>query len=141
MQISAILSDYDGTLSPTAYLSSDNKTGRLTNYRNQIDLDRFLWEISSRRTVAILSTKDFNFLHNRTRFANIISCMMSIETIVLKHIGSITCYKNSCIQNCILNTDVKILRKNSQKLESISENISLNFKNVSINRKLTFKNK
>ena len=141
MQISAILSDYDGTLSPTAYLSSDNKTGSLTkHYHNQLDLDRFLWEISSRRTIAILSTKDFNFLHNRTRFANIISCIMSIETIVLKHIDSITCYRNSCIQNCMLNTDVKILRKNSQKLESISENISLNFKNVSINRKLTFKN-
>jgi hypothetical protein len=29
MQISAIFSDYDGTLSPTTYLNSDNKTGDL----------------------------------------------------------------------------------------------------------------
>ena len=42
MQISNILSDYDGTLCPTDYLNSDNKTGRLTNYRNQIELERVL---------------------------------------------------------------------------------------------------
>jgi HAD superfamily hydrolase (TIGR01484 family) len=139
MQISTILSDYDGTLSPTTYLNSDNKTGRLTNYRNQIELDRVLWQISSNRTLAVVSTKDFNFLHKRTRFANIISCMMSIETIVLKQVDSSIRHKNNYVQNCILNTDAEILRKNSQKLESIIERISLKFKNVSIHRKLTFK--
>jgi hypothetical protein len=97
MQISIILSDYDGTLCPTDYLVSDNKIGRLTNYRNQIELDRVLWEISRKRLIAIVSTKDFNFLHNRTRFAKILSCMMNIETI-LQHIGSATCYKNRCVQ-------------------------------------------
>jgi hydroxymethylpyrimidine pyrophosphatase-like HAD family hydrolase len=139
MQISTILSDYDGTLSPTAYLNSDNKTGRLTNYRNQIELDRVLWQISSNRTIAVVSTKDFNFLHKRTRFANIISCMMSIETIVLKQVDSSIRHKNNYVQNCILNTDAEILRENSQKLESITDTISLKFKNVSIHRKLTFK--
>jgi hydroxymethylpyrimidine pyrophosphatase-like HAD family hydrolase len=139
MQISTILSDYDGTLSPTTYLNSDNKTGRLSNCRNQIELDRVLWEISSKRTIAIVSTKDFNFLHDRTKFANIISCMMSIETMILKHIDSATCYKNSCVKKSMLNIDFEILRKNSQKLESIIDRISLKFKNVSIYRKLTFK--
>ena len=86
MQISAILSDFDGTLSPTAYVNSDIDSERLANHYSQIELNRVLWEISSRRTIAIVSTKDFNFLHNRTRFANIISCMMSIETIILKHV-------------------------------------------------------
>ena len=139
MQISTILSDYDGTLSPTTYLNSDNKTGRLSNCRNQIDLDRVLWEISSKRTIAIVSTKDFNFLHDRTKFANIISCMMSIETMILKHIDTARCYKNSCVKKSMLNIDFEILRKNSQKLESIIDRISLKFKNVSIYRKLTFK--
>jgi len=138
MQISAILSDYDGTLSPTT-LNSDSKTGRLTNYHHKIELDRVLWEISSQRTIAIVSTKDFNFLHDRTRFANIISCIMSIETMILKHIDSATCYKNSCVQKSMLNIDFEILNKNSQKLESIIDRISLKFKNVSIYRKLTFK--
>jgi len=138
MQISTILSDYDGTLSPTTSINSDNKTGRLTNTRNQIELDRILWEISSKRTIAIVSTKDFNFLHDRTKFANIISCMMSIETLILKHIDSARCYKNTCVKKSILNTDFEILRKNSQKLESIIDRISLKFKNVSVYRKLTF---
>ena len=104
MQISTILSDYDGTLSPTAYLNSNKKNGRRTNYRNQIELDRILWEISGRRTIAIVSTKDFNFLQNRTRFARIVSCMMSIETIVLKQDDSTISHRNSSIQNCIENT-------------------------------------
>jgi len=139
MQISAIFSDYDGTLSPTTYLNSDNKTGGLTNHRNQIQLDRVLREISNKRTIAIVSTKDFNFLHDRTRFANIISCMMSIETIILKHVDAIACYKNRCVQESMLNVYIEILVRNSQKLESIIDMVSLKFKNVSIYRKLTFK--
>jgi hypothetical protein len=107
MQISTILSDYDGTLSPT-YFHSDDKTRSLTNYRNKRELDRVLWKISSKRTIAVASTKDFNFLHNRTRFANIISCMMSIETIILKHADSAQCIKNSCVQNSMLNTGAEI---------------------------------
>jgi hypothetical protein len=55
-----------------------NKTGRVANYRIQTQLNRVLWEISSKRTIAIVSTKDFNFLHDRIKFTNIISCMMSI---------------------------------------------------------------
>lgn len=132
MLISGILSDYDGTLSPT----SNNKTAALTN--NKIELDRVLWEISIKRPIAIVSTKDFNFLHDRTKFANIISCMMSVETMILKHIDSAGCYKNSCVQKSMLNIDFEILRKNSKKLESIIDRISFKFKNVSIYRKLTF---
>ena len=138
MQISAILSDYDGTLSPTSFFNSDDKTVRIPNYHSQRKLDRILWEISSKRTIAIVSTKDFNFLHGRTRFAKILSCMMSIETI-LQHIGSATCYKNRCVQKSMLNVDFRILSKNSKKLESIIDMVSLKFKDLTIYRKLTFK--
>ena len=138
MQISAILSDYDGTLSPTSFFNSDDKTVRIPNYHSQRKLDRILWEISSKRTIAIVSTKDFNFLHGRTRFAKILSCMMSIETI-LQHIGSATCYKNRCVQKSMLNVDFRILSKNSKKLESIIDMVSLKFKDLTISRKLTFR--
>ncbi len=138
MQISAILSDYDGTLSPTTYLNSDNKSQDLTNYSKK-KLDRVLWEISNKKTIAIVSTKDFNFLHDRTKFANIISCMMSIETIVLKHIESDICYKNNSVQKSILNTDAEILSRNYQKLVSITDRISMKFKDVPIYRKVTHK--
>ena len=80
MQISSIPSDYDEILSSTTYLNSDNITEELANHHNQIVLNRVFWEISSRRTTAIVSTKNFNFLQNRTRFAPIVSSMMSIET-------------------------------------------------------------
>ena len=138
MQISAIFSDYDGTLSPIPFFNSDDKTLRIPNYHSQTELDRILWEISSKRTIAIVSTKDFNFLHDRTRFAKILSCMMSIETI-LQHIGSATCYKNPCVQESMLNVDFKILSKNSKKLESIIDKVSLKFKDLTIYRKLTYK--
>ena len=138
MQISAILSDYDGTLSPKTYLNSDNKSQDLTNYSKK-KLDRVLWEISNKKTIAIVSTKDFNFLHDRTKFANIISCMMSIETIVLKHIESDICYKNNSVQKSILNTDAEILSRNYQKLVSITDRISMKFKDVPIYRKVTHK--
>ena len=136
MQIAAILSDYDGTLSPITY--SDNRNAK-DDHRNQMQLDRVLWEIASKRTIGIVSTKDFNFLHDRTRFANIISCMMSIETMILKHTYSSGCYNNSCVQESTLNANFEILRKNSQKLESVIDRFSLKIKNVSIYRKLTYK--
>ncbi|MGV8106254.1 MAG: hypothetical protein ACP5OH_00595 [Nitrososphaerota archaeon] len=139
MQVSAILSDYDGTLSPTINLTSSSKTRTLANSRIQTELDRTLWEISSKRIIAIVSTKDFNFLHDRTRFADILSCMMSIETIILKHIDSEPSYKNKRVQKSILNVDVEILRGNYQKLESVIDAISLKFKDVTIYRKLTYK--
>jgi HAD superfamily hydrolase (TIGR01484 family) len=139
MQISAIFSDYDGTLSPTTYLNSDNKTVRIPNYHSQTELDRILWEISNKRTIVIVSTKDFNFLHDRTRFANMISCMMSIETIILKHVDAVACYKNRCVQKSMLNVDLKVLSKNSKKLESIIDMVSLKFRGLTIYRKLTFK--
>lgn len=144
MQISAILSDYDGTLSPTTFLNHNNNIQNEAftnnNYSKTLELERILWEISSKITIGIISTKDFNFLHYRTRYANIISCMMSIETIIIKHIKSDVCYKYDCIKKSILNIDSDILHKNSQQLYYIIDKISSKFKDLSIDRKLTFKN-
>jgi trehalose-6-phosphatase len=74
MQVCAILSDYDGTLCPT------------TSIRNGQDaipeeLENILWDISEKIPVCIISSKDFDFLHNKTRFANVISCILGIETL------------------------------------------------------------
>jgi 3-deoxy-D-manno-octulosonate 8-phosphate phosphatase KdsC-like HAD superfamily phosphatase len=143
MKISVLLSDYDGTLSPTTFLNPHNKIKNEAfnnNYSKTSELERILWEISSKITIGIISTKDFNFLHYRTRFTNIISCMMSIETIIIKHIKSDECYKYDCIKKSILNIDSDILHKNSQQLYSIIDKISSKFKDLSIDRKLTFKN-
>lgn len=139
MQVYAILSDYDGTLSPTFNLTSIDKTQTLVNSRIQKLLDIVLWEISSKRIIGIVSTKDFSFLHEKTRFAKILSCMMSVETIILEHTNSEYCDKKKCVQKSTLNVDAEILRNNSQKINSIVDNISLKFKDISIYKKFTYK--
>src|SRR5215213_4841183 len=82
MRIGAILSDYDGTLCPTASLKSqDNKK---SNSRIPTKLDKILWDISEKIDVCIVSSKDFGFLHSRIKFAKIASCVMGIETLLHK---------------------------------------------------------
>src|SRR5215216_7481683 len=77
MKISAIVSDYDGTLCPTSSLYSNN-------YIPQ-DLYNILYDISTYIPICIISSKDFNFIGPNINFAKIISCIMGVETfIVLK---------------------------------------------------------
>jgi HAD superfamily hydrolase (TIGR01484 family) len=72
IRISAIISDYDGTLSPTASVKSSN---------DQIpqDLQNVLWEISRKIPVCIISSKDFGFLRQKVQFARIVACILGIE--------------------------------------------------------------
>ena len=142
MQISTILSDYDGTLLPTTLIhNSDTKHEEFANgFSQTLELEKILWKISNKITIGIISTKDFNFLHYRTRYAHILSCLMSIETIIIKHIESDVCNKYNCIKESTLNIDSEILHKNLQKLDYIINNISSKLKDLSIERKLTFKN-
>jgi trehalose-6-phosphatase len=76
-RIAAILSDYDGTLCPTD--SVKNKVGTIPE-----ELEQILWDISRQIPVCIISSKDYHFLHSKTKFASILSCIMGIETISLK---------------------------------------------------------
>jgi hypothetical protein len=43
-----------------------------------------LWDISKRIPVCIVSSKDYHFLHPRTKFAKILSYIMGIKTVTLK---------------------------------------------------------
>jgi hydroxymethylpyrimidine pyrophosphatase-like HAD family hydrolase len=147
MQIAAILSDYDGTLSPTDSIRSKE---------NAIPegLENVLWDISEKIPVCIVSSKDFNFLHKRTRFAKIISCILGIETLVLerhKKTGVIPTYSEdksgrilecqdfSCIKNNYISVsdDDDSLRHNSGILSQLVEQIGSDFKGVSIEEKFT----
>ena len=76
-RITAILYDYDGTLCPTNSVMSDQDA-------IPENLDHILWEISGQLPVCIISSKDYHFLHPKTKFARILSCIMGIETITLK---------------------------------------------------------
>src|SRR5918996_2031059 len=97
-RINAILSDYDGTLSPT-------KTLRSKSIPKQ--LESTLWEIAQRIPVCIVSSKDYHFLYPRTKFARALSCIMGIENIVLKDASNEIEKKNnsdnlSCIKERFL---------------------------------------
>jgi hydroxymethylpyrimidine pyrophosphatase-like HAD family hydrolase len=144
LRIAAILSDYDGTLCPTGSLRSQN---------NAIpqELEDILWTVSEKIPICIVSSKDFNFLHRRTRFAVIISCILGIETLVLSRHerGTITTAKKciikkpdtnnlSCIKSSHLLLNKEVLNNNSKVLASLAEDIELKFKEqVIVERKFT----
>jgi trehalose-6-phosphatase len=78
-QVNAILSDYDGTLYPTTAIRDDSSNSEGTIPQ---ELEQILFRISKYIPVCIISSKDFAFLHRRARFANILSCVLGIETII-----------------------------------------------------------
>ena len=165
MKIDAILSDYDGTLCPTSSISQDNSN---SSSRIPERLETMLWNISEKIDVCIVSSKDFGFLHPRTKFAKILSCIMGIETLVLKRhklkaVMRENQYDNDDDSNkninnktntsfgeckdklqCILSSHIPsnkdILQDNSRLLDSLADEISINFKDITIERKFTSNN-
>jgi HAD superfamily hydrolase (TIGR01484 family) len=77
-QVNALLSDYDGTLCPTSSVRSDINIGGTIPE----ELVQALVHLSERIPVCIVSSKDFTFLHEKVRFANILSCVLGIETVI-----------------------------------------------------------
>ena len=138
-RIDAILSDYDGTLSPT-----DTLRGNIKSIPKQ--LEGILWGIAQTIPVCIVSSKDYHFIYNKAKFAWVLSCIMGMETIVLRiaKYASIEIEKRSnndlnCIkQRYLLPNIEKILKSNSVTLSKLAENIDSEFKdNVIVERKYT----
>jgi hydroxymethylpyrimidine pyrophosphatase-like HAD family hydrolase len=151
MRIGAILSDYDGTLCPTASLKSQDKDNNNNNSSFIIPerLEKILWNTSEKMPVCIVSSKDFGFLHSRIKFAKIVSCIMGIETLVHKGHkieakigengfdgkGDDDDNKLHCVLSTNLLSNKEILQDNSLLLNNIADEISLNFKDINIERK------
>ena len=81
-QITAILSDFDGTLCPTSSIKY--------NYYNSNFIPRpiedILCEISLSIPICIITSKDFDFIYPKTKkFAKILSCILGLETFVLNN--------------------------------------------------------
>ena len=76
-RVKAIISDYDGTLVPTANV----KNPKINSVPKE--LEEILEKVSSDIPVCIISTKDFEFLHEKTAFARVLSCMTGIGTLIL----------------------------------------------------------
>lgn len=149
MKISAILSDYDGTLCPTSSLTLSNSLPE--------DIHNILLAISKFIPVCIVSSKDFHFLDSCVNFALIISSIMGLETFIL-HKGTKE-FKNNfkseglfnskevkreILNNNLFTSSVKQKEKlieNSSILEELSLMISKNFYDLKILRKYTYKEK
>src|SRR6266498_5841704 len=129
MKIDAILSDYDGTLCPTASIcSQDNKIPPKLEY--------LLWQIAEKIPLAIVTSKDYAFIHHKTMFASAASCILGIETLLLNHNkGMENDHRHNCVLSSIFSIDIEILRRNSYLLSSIADIISRKFKDLKVENK------
>ena len=152
MKISAIVSDYDGTLCPTSSLYSNN-------YIPQ-DLYNILFDISKCIPICIISSKDFNFIGPNVHFAKIISCIMGVETFIFlqkdneelvdysfgdhEEILDLKELKNKIRKNGLtryyINQKENVFQ-NSSVLERLSSVISKNFNDIKIFKKYTYREK
>jgi len=138
LKISAIVSDYDGTICPTSSIYS--KVNPIPE-----DLYSILLKISSKIPVCILSSKPFDFLVTSCTFAKIISCILGIETIVfseksdLKKIGLSTSHLLDDYTTSFYIYDKEKLLSNSPILEDLSVRVMARFSDLRIEKKYTFK--
>jgi HAD superfamily hydrolase (TIGR01484 family) len=133
-RVNALLSDYDGTLCPTASVRGDSNVGGTIPQ----ELEQLLFCISKRIPICIISSKDFAFLHKRTRFANILSCVLGIESVIHNpHYNSNNENNNfDCIRYQHLIASSHLLSDNSRLLYNIL-NLIHNRNDITIEEKYT----
>jgi HAD superfamily hydrolase (TIGR01484 family) len=135
-QIDILLSDYDGTLCPTTSVRGDgcNSWGVIPS-----ELEQLLDRISERIPVCIISSKDFEFLHERTRFASILSCVLGMETIVHNsHYKDKEIKKFGCINTQHLIASSHSLMDNSKLLHNVMKILQdQNYQDIMIEEKYT----
>ena len=127
-KIRAIFADYDGTLCPTATLRSAGGSFIPSS------LSDVLWALSQHVPVCIISSKDSHFLIRRAPFANAFSCILGIETLVVKRQSDIS----PKIDRRRLSINKPILLENARKLDSLAQKIQTEFPYVMVDRKLTY---
>jgi HAD superfamily hydrolase (TIGR01484 family) len=144
MKISALISDYDGTLCP---ISSQSLSNSLPE-----DLQNILLDISKFIPVCIVSSKDFHFLDSCVNFAVIISSIMGIETFLLpnglrphhEESADLIELQNGFRDSNLLKYRVKQKEKlieNSSMIDDLSSVLSKKFHDIKIFPKYTYKEK
>lgn len=76
--IRAIFSDYDGILCSASAV----KDTSLGQNRIPLEIKKVLQEIAEQIPICIISSKDYFFLKETRAFAEVISCLMGIETLI-----------------------------------------------------------
>lgn len=138
LKVSAIFSDYDGTLVPAQ--DGNSMTNTIPG-----ELEKDLWNLSYHVPVCIISSKDYYFLKDKVKFSKILSCIMGIEiinkTITKENENSnandVKSIQNSNIMDCRLLFDKTTLKKSSAFLEQIHQQIGKNYGDLDIELKHT----
>jgi hypothetical protein len=100
-------------------------------------LEEVLQDISEEIPICIVSSKDFSFLHERARFAYLLSCVFGIETIVHdSHFGINKSNSPDCVTSQHLIVSRQSLLSTSKSLYDVS-NILQNYKDLMIEEKYT----
>lgn len=130
-QVNLILSDYDGTLCATTSVKGNTSNGIPQG------LEKILFRLSDRIPVCIISSKDFKYLHNRVRFAKVLSCVLGTETVIHNpHYGDYEIDNFGCIGYKYLITSSHSLMDNSKLLHNIVEPLqNQNYKDIAIEEK------
>jgi hydroxymethylpyrimidine pyrophosphatase-like HAD family hydrolase len=134
-QVNAILSDYDGTLCPTTAVrgNTNNGIGKIPQ-----ELEQILFRLSDQIPVCIISSKDFASLHNRVRFAKVLSCVIGLETI--DHYPHYNDTENNlgCVGYKHLSVSSHSLMNNSKLLHNIVKILQThNYEDIIIEEKYT----
>lgn len=144
VRISAIISDYDGTLCPTASIKSKD---------DQIpqDLQNILWKISRKIPVCIISSKDFQFLRQKVQFAKIVVCILGTEIFHLfqrpeqsqnffEDANSNKRVPDSVVSKYVL-SNIDRLLNNSKFLDELGTMVLNKFQDVKVEHKITYLDK
>ena len=134
--VSALLSDYDGTLCPTDSVRGDGSVGG----NIPKELEQLLFCISKRIPMCIISSKDFAFLHERASFADILSCVLGIESVIHNphHRSNNEINNFDCIRYQHLIASSYSLMDNSKLLHNIVEILqNQNYQDIMIEEKYT----
>jgi HAD superfamily hydrolase (TIGR01484 family) len=139
-KVIAIVSDYDGTLVPTAAIRSRDGKTKLPDR-----LEKLLSTIACRIPVCILSSKDYWFLQDKVSFANTISCILGIETLVFNRdphslssaSGSLSPAANQIISRHLLVNNEDLLGIKDRALNRLAEEVSSQLPEIDVERKYT----
>jgi len=141
--VAAILSDFDGTLCPTS--------GIKYNYNSSDFIPRsiedILCEISLTIPIAIITSKDFDFIYPKTKkFAKILSCILGLEMFVLDDRQQINYNKNNLTEKKVPIEDIiikdrvslfdhEMLSTNSHLLNEITAYLEKNYHTMNVEKK------
>ncbi|MBA3285196.1 MAG: HAD-IIB family hydrolase [Nitrosopumilus sp.] len=136
LKVSAIFSDYDGTLVPA-------QVGNSMTYTIPSELEKELWNVAYNIPICMISSKDYYFLKDKVKFSKILSCVLGIETINRmktkenKHSKNDAKSTQNRIMNYKLSVDKTTLKKNSIFLKQIHQQVCADYGDLNIELKYT----